>query len=593
MTTATEDWTWIEDPEKPGTFSAQIQCRPDGLTIRPTSAVREALEALDLLCVHERFGGQPGRGTPTFIIPRPMLNHALDALPPAARAHVERERPDWFEWLVREGALHAERAKMKAPLTDLSGALSVPLSVWLTGIKNLTQTQAEDAPYRKLRAYQRVGIYSFLLAEGRIILGDDMGLGKTAQSLSYCQLTKEVSRLLVVCPSSVTDNWVIEGRTWAPRLKLRTVSSTAECKKLIARGGIQEGEGWILTWGLMARCRELLVTQRFDTVIADEMHNAKESTSQRTRALLELMHIAERRIGLTGTEVRSRIQELWTLLHAVDPMAFPCFKPFGERYCGPETKRVGFHRQVRTYEGASRLPELNQLIRPYVQRRTKEEACPELPPKSRNKLIVRASTQKFYREHDRIMEAIKVEKERPDGGMTLPLLTELRKLVGLAKVPSALDWIEQVRSQDEPCIVFLYHQDVYAELRTGLDKLGVVHAAIVGSTPNKKRQEIKDRFQRGEIDVLVGSEAMKEGITLHRCCYVLHLERWWTPGDEDQGDDRAYRIGQTRPVFAVTLHLANTLDDQVDALLERKRKIVDQVQDRTPIVGDLLRLVRR
>lgn len=591
MKAVPETWLDVLDPENPSRYLAQVRCRPDGLTIRPAEKGAALLVALDLIPVHERMGKTKGRGVQTFVVPRPLLGKVLEVFPPEVRGLVEAEYPHWISWLEAEQARHDQMHRHLDALSDLSGALTAPRSLWLTGAKNLTQTLPPGAPYRKLRAYQRVGLYWLILCGGRGILGDDMGLGKTAQSLSYCQITSEAKRVLVVCPSSVTDNWVIEGKTWAPRLTLRTVSSTRECATL-ATEGLAEGEGWVMTWGLFARCRGILVQLGFDTVIADEAHNAKEGTAQRTRALIEIMHDAERRILLTGTEVRSRPQELWTLLHIIDPLAFPCFRRFGERFCAPSNKHIA-HRTIRTYTGASRLTELNRLMRPYVQRRTKVDACPELPPKARSKLIIHAG-RKFYYDHSLLIEAINQEKEKADGGNALALMSEIRKHVGLAKVAPALDWIVQTYAQGEPCIVFLHHNDVHAELRSGLERMkGLRYEAIVGSTPKMKRQEIKERFQAGEIDVLVGSEAMKEGVTLHRCAYVLHLERWWTPGDEDQGDDRAYRIGQARPVFCTTLHIAGSFDDYVDALLENKRAIVDQIQSRTSIQRELLSTLRR
>src|SRR3546814_8480013 len=62
---------------------------------------------------------------------------------------------------------------------------------------------------------------------------------------------------------------------------------------------------------------------------------------------------------------------------------------------------------------------------------------------------------------------------------------------------------------------------------------------------------------------------------------VIHLSRWWNPAVEDQATDRAYRIGQTRPV---TIHIPmavhpdeaigpSSFDQRLDALMERKRSL--------------------
>jgi SNF2 family DNA or RNA helicase len=116
-----------------------------------------------------------------------------------------------------------------------------------------------------------------------------------------------------------------------------------------------------LSWGLLRLVRDELVSLRLDTIVADEIHYASNPDSQRTQALLWLgtRLWAERRIGLTGTEIRNRPKELWPLLRFLDPIRFRVFERFGERFCGPRTKRIrgrgGKTIKVREYNGASKL----------------------------------------------------------------------------------------------------------------------------------------------------------------------------------------------------------------------------------------------
>jgi SNF2 family DNA or RNA helicase len=123
-------------------------------------------------------------------------------------------------------------------------------------------------------------------------------------------------------------------------------------------------------------------------------------------------------------------------------------------------------------------------------------------------------------------------------------------------------------------VLFVYHQEVANQLVLGLRKAGLRVGVILGSTAAKERQPIVDAFQAGDLDVLVGSESIKEGISLVRAALSCQVEYWWTPGDMEQAEDRLWRNKQLRPVTNVYLHAEGTLDDHVAKLVEDKRDVV-------------------
>jgi SNF2 family DNA or RNA helicase len=67
------------------------------------------------------------------------------------------------------------------------------------------------------------------------------------------------------------------------------------------------------------------------------------------------------------------------------------------------------------------------------------------------------------------------------------------------------------------------------------------------------------------------------GLTLTRATHVLHYDRWWNPAVEDQATDRAYRIGQDKPVQVHRLIAEGTLEDRIAELLEKKRDLAEAV----------------
>ena len=85
-------------------------------------------------------------------------------------------------------------------------------------------------------------------------------------------------------------------------------------------------------------------------------------------------------------------------------------------------------------------------------------------------------------------------------------------------------------------------------------------------------------FQAGDLDVLVISvKAGGTGLNLTRATHVLHYDRWWNPAVEDQASDRAWRIGQDRPVQVHRMVCEGTVEDRIAALLESKRALADAV----------------
>jgi len=95
-----------------------------------------------------------------------------------------------------------------------------------------------------------------------------------------------------------------------------------------------------------------------------------------------------------------------------------------------------------------------------------------------------------------------------------------------------------------------------------------------GTASRQQRQIAIDAFQAGKIPVFIGSQAAKEGITLHKARHLLFLERWYTPASEEQAEDRIRRIGQTRPTTIWYLHADDTIDERISEIVEAKRGIV-------------------
>jgi superfamily II DNA or RNA helicase len=482
---------------------------------------------------------------------------------PVARA-VGLPVEDWRRWALRERA-----TAPAAPPLDVAGA------------------------FPGLRAYQVEGVDWAASSGFTGLLGDDMGLGKTVQALAALELLRgrlRLKRTLIVVTSSVLLNWPKEARRWSPSVDVRA-AATPKAICALADGGFEGAI--VVTWGQLSKKiprgmpwpKVLASLMRWapDLLIADEAQYAKEFSSSRGAALMELSYPSRCRLLMTGTPMRNRPRELWTLLHIIDPVSYPAFKPFGDLYCGAVYRRYGTTVRA-TYKGATRKPELARKLAEVMLRRRKVDVLTELPDRTEHVRHFRAS-----RDLRAGWTAVKVlMKQAKAAGETSPELLgafmKAYQAAGLEKVRPALEIFDEVREAQEepgPVIFLIHHAGVREALEAALVKRGLRVGVIVGATTPIQRQDIVDAVQAGEVDAFIGSQACKEGVTLTRASVVIQVERWWTYADEDQGVSRAHRFGQDRVVQWFFPHLSGSMDDyHARIVVEKKDLSLDIVDGR-------------
>lgn len=448
----------------------------------------------------------------------------------------------------------------------------------------------------RLYPYQRRGVAWLEAAGRRGVLGDDMGLGKTPQSLVLMSraAASGCRRFLVVCPSSVVRNWEKEGAVWAPSIRFIRVPSAAkgrsyldklsELKSIKIKGPDKKYSvvtpsdvvAIVVTWGLLESVADNACRWSPDMFIADEAHNAKSSSSLRGSSFIRVAHASVGVVAATGTPLRNRHAEAWSFLHAVDPISWPSESGFRLEFCTPKTIKTQ-NGEHTVFSGSRNKDRLNLLTRPFILRREKSKVLLDLPPKTHQilEVDVDSSISSDYKDWLSSLDA------DPTPPSSLARIGPMRLAVGMAKIDAAMEVIASVVSCGDPIVVFVYHVEVRKALSERLLRSGLRFSSIVGDTPQAERQSIVESFQAGGLDVVIGSEACKEGITLTRSRDCLFVEYWWTPGDMSQASDRVHRISQTRGVTIRILHAVGTFDDFVRVSLRRKRSVLDSFNDRS------------
>jgi SNF2 family DNA or RNA helicase len=479
-----------------------------------------------------------------------------------------------------------------------------------------------------LRPYQKEGL-GWLWLLYRLNLGaclaDDMGLGKTIQVIAlhlHRRAVRTVMQpMLVVCPASLLGNWEREVRRFAPDVAVRRfhgddrhLDDLDPDEIVLTTYGVvrQELSGRSLPAPTAARAGPAgdpgpaLTRPRWGLVVADEAQHVKNPLSRSARALRAVP--AGARLALTGTPVENRLTELWAILDWTTPGLLGPLEAFRRNVAVP----------VERHQDPEVTERLARLVRPFLLRRRKRDPgiAPELPPKTESDVIVPLTTEQATLYEAVVREAldrISGSKGMERRGQVLALLTRLKQicnhpahflgqegpLEGRSGKLDALDELidvildagpsgrgsgrpgptpEMAGGTGESVLVFSQFVAMGKLLRNHLVARGVTPLFLHGGVPVRRRTELVDRFQAGEAPVLLLSlKAGGNGLNLTRATHVVHFDRWWNPAVEDQATDRAYRIGQDRPVQVHRLVAEGTVEDRVAALLERKRDLAESV----------------
>ncbi len=437
-----------------------------------------------------------------------------------------------------------------------------------------------------LRPYQQRGL-TWLAAMCDTGLGgclaDDMGLGKTIQVIALHLHRREVKAgpTLVVCPASLLGTWEHEVRRFAPEIPVRRYHGGGRHLQELA-----VDEVVLVTYGVVLRDSARLAEVGWGLVVADEAQHAKNPLSRTAREMRAVP--APARVALTGTPVENRLSELWSILDWTTPGLLGHLESFTRRVAVP----------VERYRDAEATARFAALIRPFLLRRKKTDPgiAPELPRKTETDLFVPLTAEQvtLYEAMVReTMEAIETRQGIERAGLVFKLLTALKQicnhpaqylkqpgpLAGRSGKLAAFDELTDViLAGGESMLVFTQYTQMATLLQQHLDARGIGSLFLHGGVPVPRREELVARFQAGQAPVfLLSLKAGGTGLTLTRATHVLHYDRWWNPAVEDQATDRAYRIGQDRPVQVHRLIAEGTLEDRIAALLETKRELANAV----------------
>ena len=444
----------------------------------------------------------------------------------------------------------------------------------------------------QLREYQRDGLgwLQFLRQFGcGGCLADDMGLGKTVQVLALLESRRQerarstngarVGPSLVVVPRSLVFNWRQEAARFAPQLRVLDHTGLDRQRDNV---DFSQHDLILTTYGTLRRDVPSWKDVRFDYCILDEAQAIKNADSESAKAVRLVQ--ADQRLALSGTPVQNHLGELWSLFDFLNP---------GMLGKGSALKIDGGFRNP---SADSRML-LARALRPYILRRTKEQVAKDLPAKTEQTIFcdLEPEQRKLYnelKEHYRqsLLQKVATEGMAKSKILVLEALLRLRQAAchpGLidkkrsdepsAKLELLLSQLTDVIDEGHKVLIFSQFTTLLGILRQRLDAAKTPYLYLDGKT--RDRQAKVDEFQNNPDAklFLISLKAGGLGLNLTAAEYVFLLDPWWNPAVEAQAIDRAHRIGQEKPVFAMRLIARDTVEEKVLELQKAKRDLADAI----------------
>jgi SNF2 family DNA or RNA helicase len=531
------------------------------------------------------------------------------------KAPLVRLRGNWVELnpeqIKKAATFLKEGQNIDLPIGDIVrlalGAGEGPAGLLVAGveadgwIKNVLNNLRDSAFFEQaacpvsfkgqLRPYQERGL-SWLAFLRRFSLGaclaDDMGLGKTIQALALVAMEQEAGEkrpVLLVCPTSVINNWVRETQRFTPDISVMVHHGISRPRRKVFVRESTRHSLVISSYGLLHRDLAFLRDVSWAGVILDEAQNIKNPETKQSRAARSLA--ADYRIVLTGTPVENNIGDLWSLMEFLNPGLLGSQRAFKMRFFLP----------IQTRSDKEAVALLKRITGPFILRRLKTDKAiiDDLPEKLEMKVWCTMT-----REQATLYAAVVKETERAleesDGiqrkGLILATISKLKQVCNhpaqflgdgsssegrSGKLARLVEMLEEVLASNEKALIFTQFAEMGTILKRHLEEtFGREALFLHGRVVKSQRDRMVERFQddaEGPGIFILTVKAGGTGLNLTQACHVFHFDRWWNPAVENQATDRAFRIGQKKNVQVHKFICAGTLEERIDEMIEKKTAV--------------------
>lgn len=462
---------------------------------------------------------------------------------------------------------------------------------------------------RPLFPHQQVAV-EYGLMHSKYLLLDSMGIGKTTSVIATAIALKKLGKikqcLIICCVSDLQYNWVNEIKTvcdedyWILGTRYRKNKKNLDGTPKEYPGSVNDRIEDLKTHKefFLITNKETLQKDEFVDILRgktkfktdvtflaiDEVHKGCGNPTNVTGKNLQKLDNMEYIIPMTGTPLRNKPFDAWAPLHLIgkENASYSQFKAYYSVY--------GQFNDVVEYKN---LENLQMQLQDCSLRRVKEEVLKFMPPKIFQNVYVTMNErqQMIYDEaYSWALANIDLISDSPN---PLAQLIRLRQATGYtgilsstihesAKLDRIEEDVEEIIENNEKCLIFSNWTDITDEL---YNRLSVKHKCLRITGKDVKDgnevEEIKYKFQNDpEYKILIGTTGkMGTGHTLTAASWVLFADEPWTMADKDQAVDRTHRPGQNNTVNIRTYITKDTIDEQVNKIVENKGDMAKFIVD--------------
>lgn len=419
------------------------------------------------------------------------------------------------------------------------------------------------------------------------LLADDMGLGKTIQIISFLSYLKEQGQMtpsLIVAPKTLIENWKREIQKFAPDL-LKSFYIHQGVSRLKKPSFIKQYGIVITTYQTLAKDQLIFAQINFQTIICDEAQAIKNPSTANSKVIKALK--SRLRIAVTGTPVENSLSDLWSIMDYVQPGLLGSLIEFKRNYIDP----------LNTDDFENVEKELTSKISKVYKRRTKAgELKGQLPLKEPVLIDIGMGPVqvKLYREvlslvKNKMMSGLEAIQKLKSLCAHPYLLDESYKGLGVKEVPklkATLEIINEIKQKGEKVLIFTEYIKMQNLLKHHIREEFDITPPVINGMTERRLETVEHFNSKTGFDVMILSpKAAGTGLTITSANHVIHYTRWWNPAVENQATDRAYRIGQNKPVYIyypvvkdMDHSLTNgTVEEIVHKILEEKQTLATSI----------------
>lgn len=450
-------------------------------------------------------------------------------------------------------------------------------------LKEADYSSIKSTDGRFLMPFQVNGVKFLENANGRALIADEQGLGKTVQVAAFCSLHgKTIYPAVVVTKTKLKVQWMFEFFKWTDTKRVQVISTSKE----IAVPGM---DVYIVTYDIL-KDDKVFAFIKPKTLILDECQAVKNHISGRALAVQTVGRECEYILATSGTPIKNHSGEYFTILNLIRPNKFPSMSEYISQYCEHEKTAWGYK-----VGGLSNIDKFKGDTEDFIIRRTQADVLPDLfalrqPRKFHHVELDRRYNKAYAAALDELDTLLYKEEDENTTTAIIAIMTKLRQITGLSKVPDCIEFItDYLLSTDRKILIFVHHHNVFDLLEKGLNDWMSSGALpkVASYRAGSNREDFLEKMKSSRVGIL-SSLAAGEGLDglQHLCSDMILLERQWNPANEEQVEGRLGRIGQTKPVNFTYFIATETIDEYFTELVEAKRAIIAQTLDGKEMIWD-------